>query len=971
MGLVVRRQFSPQLGLRVLVFCCLFASGLTLYAQDLSRFGGVPFVTNYSALTYRAGIQNFDIVQDDLGRVYVANNLGLLEFDGNEWSRYGLSNTKVRAAYIGDQGRIFVGSQADFGFLEPNAQGQLSYVSLADSLPAAVRDFDETWKIFGVDDLIYFCTFQRIYVYNGTDLSVIDAGKRLDISFQVGNQLITQITGEGLFDVTASGMELLPNGAFFKDKRVSNILLYEQGKWLISTFSHGLFLYDGNSIPFPMQGNFWKNEYLINYSARLNNGTIALATQNAGLFVIDKSGNLLTQVDKQRGLMDLTINYIYEDSQEGLWLAMNNGIARVDLLSPFSLVDDRMGLEGSGYAAVKVGQKVYMGTNNGVFVWEDGSVAKVLGTEGQVYSIQSIRGEVILNHHNGTFAVQGNRATPISTVQGAWILKEHPKKPDFYVQGTYTGLSLFKKEQGKLQFVQQIKGFSESSRVMEFDGTTLWVAHGYKGLFRITLSEDLTKVVESKLYTSAQGFPTDDLINVFRVTDRLIFTANGGIFQFDAQKDRFVPLNAFNDLFGYGTVMADVESDALGNLYFIEQSRLGILRQQKNRQLSLHYSPFNKLKRLWNDDLANVVVLDDRHILIGGKQGFIHYNPEKDQAKPFLPKVFFREIRNDGLEARVIYSGHGSLATISSMPENTRFSYSQNSFFFDFGSPHCESGSDLQYQFMLVNYDQDWSEWSTENKKEYTNLREGDYEFTVRAKTIFDEVSDPVTYTFTVRPPFYRSIFAYFVYSILLGGMVFLTFMWLDKRYKKQTLELEQENFHALRQKDDVIESITLRSEEEIIRLKNAQLQSEIDFKNQELTSSAMNLIQKNKLLNTIKNALKTLATEELNPEMGTQLSRLVRSIDKDLEGAENWSAFAESFDQVHGKFITRLKESFPELTPQEVKFSAYIRMNLNTKEIANLLGISVRGVEIGRYRVRKKLGLSRQDNLTNFLLRF
>jgi DNA-binding CsgD family transcriptional regulator len=201
--------------------------------------------------------------------------------------------------------------------------------------------------------------------------------------------------------------------------------------------------------------------------------------------------------------------------------------------------------------------------------------------------------------------------------------------------------------------------------------------------------------------------------------------------------------------------------------------------------------------------------------------------------------------------------------------------------------------------------------------------------------------------------------------------MVFLTFMWLDKRYKKQTLELEKENIHALREKDDVIESITLRSEEEIIRLKNAQLQSEIDFKNQELTSSAMNLIQKNKLLSTIKNSLKTLATEELNPEMGTQLNRLVRSIDKDLEGAENWSAFAESFDQVHGKFITRLKESFPELTPQEVKFSAYIRMNLNTKEIANLLGISVRGVEIGRYRVRKKLGLTRQDNLTNFLLRF
>ena len=155
------------------------------------------------------------------------------------------------------------------------------------------------------------------------------------------------------------------------------------------------------------------------------------------------------------------------------------------------------------------------------------------------------------------------------------------------------------------------------------------------------------------------------------------------------------------------------------------------------------------------------------------------------------------------------------------------------------------------------------------------------------------------------------------------------------------------------------------------MRLKNEQLQAQIEFKNQELTSSAMNLIQKNKLLNTIKSALKNLQEEDKNQSLNTQLSRLIRTIDKDLEGVGDWSAFADSFDQVHGKFITRLKAEFPELTPQEIKFSAYIRMNLNTKEIANLLGISVRGVEIGRYRVRKKLGLSRQDSLSDFLLRF
>jgi len=948
----------------------LLVSHISLAQVNLQE-GGLPFITNYGASTYHAGIQNFDIVQDELGRIFVANNLGLLEFDGKNWFRYGLNNTKVRSAFVSKDNRIFVGSQGDFGFLEANGQGKLEYTSLADSLPSPVRDFDETWKVFGSGESVYFCTFERIYVYHGQGLDVIDPGKRLDISFQVANQVITQLVGEGLFEVNLEGLNPIRNGNFFKDKRVSTILPFDQNTWLVSTFSHGLFLYDGNVRPFPLQGNFWKNEYLINYSTRLKNGNIALATQNAGLFVIDKEGKLLNHLDKDAGLMDLTINYIFEDSQQGLWLAMNNGVARVDLFSPFSVIDDRMGLEGSGYAAVKVGDDVFLGTNNGLFLWKEDQIIPISGTEGQVYSIQNIRGEIILNHHNGTFSIQSNKAIPISTVQGAWIVKAHPKNPDFYIQGTYTGLSLFKKVGGRLQFIQKIKGFEESSRVMEFDGTTLWVAHGYKGVYRITLSEDLGTVLESKLYNSAHGFPNDVLINVFKAADRLLFTANGGIYQFDQEKERVLPMDEFNSLFGYGTVMADLESDALGNIYFIEQSRLGIIRFQKNRQLSLHYSPFNKLKRLWNDDLANVLVLDEQHILIGAKQGFIHYDPQKDQVKPNQTKVFFREIRNDGELENLLYSGHGTISGLSQGGEVSSFPYSQNSFTFDFGSPHFESGEEIQYQYRLQNYDVDWSDWSTDSRKEYTNLPEGEYVFSVRAKTIFDEVTEPIEYSFTIRPPFYRSVVAYMVYASLIGALLFLAFKWVDKRYKKQTLVLQQEKFKALQQKDDVIESITQRSEEEIVRLKNAQLQSEIDFKNQELTSSAMNLIQKNKLLSTIKNSLKSLTNDSLSSEMQTQLNRLVRSIDKDLEGVENWSAFAENFDQVHGKFITRLKEHFPELTAQEIKFSAYIRMNLNTKEIANLLGISVRGVEIGRYRVRKKLGLSRQDSLSDFLLRF
>ncbi|TDQ14779.1 ligand-binding sensor domain-containing protein [Algoriphagus boseongensis] len=942
-----------------------------IQAQNNEVIYGHPFITNYSAASYKAGIQNWDIIQGSNGRIFVANNLGLLEFDGNSWKRFGLNNTKVRSAFWGEDGKIYVGSQADFGFLSPNEKGELEYNSLADSLPEGLKDFDETWKVYSVGKKIFYCTFKRIYVYEDGKTSTIDADERLDISFLVENQIYTQIQGKGLYFANEDGFEIIQNGDFFKDKRISNILSFGKGQWLITTFSHGVYIYDGSIRPFELDDSFWKNDFLINYSTRLKNGNLALATQNAGLFVLDNSGRLVIHLDKESGLMDLTINYVFEDAQQGLWLAMNNGVARVDLNSPFSSIDDRMGLLGSGYAALKTDQGVYLGTNNGLFLWKNGKVKFVEGTAGQVYSIQNIYGKLILGHHNGTFLVEDLRAKQISTEQGAWLFKKYPSKSNFLIQGNYTGLSLFEWKDNTLQFIQKIKGFDESSRVMEFDGNTLWIAHGYKGVFKIKFNDDLTEVVESKVYDSRQGFPTNVLINVYKIANQLIFTANGGFYGYDPSTDSFKPLAEYNDLFRYGTVMADLEPDDLGNIYFIEQTKLGVIQPQPNHQLKLHYAPFNKIKSLWNDDLANIIALDNQNILIGGKEGFIHYNPQKDIPQENVTPVIFREISNQGVENQMIFSGHTSSGEMPSSLINREFSFAQNSFSFDFVTPHFESGSEILYQYLLENYDEDWSDWTYDTRKEYTNLREGNYVFKVRAKTIFDEITPTAEFAFIIRPPFYRTFWAYGILSIGVICVLFLGFRWLDKKHKSETQELEQEKNKALLRKDSEIESLTQKSEKEIMKLRNSKLQAEVDFKNQELTSSAMHLIQKNQLLNTVKNSLKNLVKDEKSSPLNTQLNRLIKQIDKDLEGGEEWTQFAENFDQVHGNFITRLKEKYPDLTPQEIKFSAYIRMNLNTKEIANLLGISVRGVEIGRYRVRKKLGLTRQDNLSDFLLRF
>lgn len=941
---------------------------LSVFAQD-SEVQGLPFIQNYGPDTYNGGIQNWSIVQHPNGLLYVANNLGLLEYDGHNWDMYAVENrTKVRSIFVDQDNRIYAGSQRDFGYFSPDESGQLFYTSLADSLPSQFRDFDETWKIFGIDKKVYFCTFSKIFIYDGSELSAVSSDFPLEVSFLHENQLYTQEWGKGLSLLQDNELQLIPGGDFFKEKRISNVFKYDNASWLISTFTDGIFMYqNGKVTPFDVDKSLNLSQLILNYATRLSNGLIALGTQNGGLAIINKQGELIYQFDQASGLKDRTVNFIYEDLQGNLWLTLNNGISRVDLNSPFSRINDRIGLSGSGYAALKTRTALYLGTNNGLYKYNRNKAEfeLVAGTAGQVYSIQELNGRLLIGHHNGPMEIINNRAQLLNSEKGAWVFKHHPTNSNIVLVGTYLGINKLDLTNNTFK---KITGFDESSRVMEFNDGYLWVTQGYKGAYRLKLSEDLNSIEEVKLYNSANGFPSDLLINVYKIDNQLIFTSDRGFYQYNSTFDRFTSLEALDELVGKESSIVDMEADEIGNIYFIERSKLGVLKPKGNFNYDMTTKSFNKVQGLWNDDLGNISVLDNENILIGAKEGFIHYSPIKDVPKDDYFNVLLRRVINSGKIDSVLHNGHPNGRENKA---ESSFSFGQNSFAFSYAAPHFESDSHINYQYKLENYDEEWSDWSLTNFKEYTNLREGNYTFSVRAKNIFDQETEVESYEFRILPPIYRTTFAYSLYGLTTFILLFSGFKALDARHNKKTQKIEDAKNQEIKQRDSKIQDITQKSEEEIVKLKNEKLTNEIGLKSQALTSSAMHLIQKNQLLNQIKNTLKNLNKEQEDKLLVKELNRIVKSIDKDLSTGEQWDQFQVNFDQVHGNFITRLKEAFPGLTPQELRFSAYIRMNLNTKEIANLLNISVRGVEIGRYRVRKKLELKRENNLSDFILRF
>jgi len=274
-------------------------------------------------------------------------------------------------------------------------------------------------------------------------------------------------------------------------------------------------------------------------------------------------------------------------------------------------------------------------------------------------------------------------------------------------------------------------------------------------------------------------------------------------------------------------------------------------------------------------------------------------------------------------------------------------------------------------RYYLENFDQGWSDWTLKTEKDYTNLPEGNYRFRVMARNIYGTTSEGHSFSFTIAPPFYRTGWAYLLYSVTGVMALVLVFFQLNKRFKKEKRLMMLKQERELHKKNSQIKQITDKSEQEIVRLRNEKLQSEIDHMNRELTSSTIHLINKNEVLNTVKLDLEDIVRKQQMNGHHDGLKKIIHTIDQSVSSDNDWKQFELHFNNVHGNFTHRLLEKYPRLTPQEIKLSAYLRLNLNTKEIAHLLNISVRGVEISRYRLRKKLNLDRNENLTDFMLKF
>ena len=955
----------------------LILSSIETKAQDKSF--GTPPITNYKRSVYDAGTQNWCINQDKSGNIYVGNNKGLLEFDGSYWKTFRLPNyTIVRSFNFDNKGRIYVGGQNEIGYLTSDLYGKKKYVSLKNDVPAANRDFEDVWKTFIAGDTVFFCSEKAVFRFvQNKCKTIVPPSGRFENYFKLGHKLFFQDKDFSLFVLKGDSLSRICSGDALGNDRVVALLPYSADSTLIVSMSHGFYFLTGKKI------KSWINpstqfalENRPYCAAQLKDGNYAIGTTQDGIFIIDKQGRKLNNINTDKGLQNNTVLSIFQDKQKNLWLGLDNGIDYAEINSPFRMIESEMGVEGTGYAANIYKGKLYLGTNQGLYVrdWKgDGQLDNtkfrlIQSGKGQIWTITKLGSRLVVGTHTGAYYVDGDKLEMFSRIKGAWKFMELKNHPGYALEGTYTGLYLYKAadaEESSWNLIGKLKGFDESSRIFEEDSTgNIWVSHAYRGLYKIVLSENPIRIKKVVTYGKNRGLPTNLFISVSKIRNQLTFATPQGIYNFNSKLDTFLVNQDLTKILGSDANVQRLLEDEYGNVWFSADDHFGVIRVKEQgvyNKLEVRY--FNELQDALVDGFEFVYAFDPHNVFIGTENGFIHYDPsaKADARFPFklrLVNVMINSPR-DSILPVAPSNADDSLVTLNSKENNLKFTYI---------APNFEKLNRIEYRYKLEGFDDEWSQWSSKTEKEYTNLPYHHYVFKVEARNAYGSISNKASYHFQILPPWYASVYARIFY-MFIALVLFLGFVrMVTLRERKKTEAFKEEQTRKLEKTEAEFKKKVEKNESEITKLKNEKLMDEMAHKTSELASATMHLVQKSEILVKIKSDLSELA-KNAPDNIRQKVKRIERVIEADVRHDKNWERFESHFDQVHENFFKRLRSDHPELTPKDQRLCAYLRMNLTTKEIAPLLNISVRGVEISRYRLRKKLNLDSDTNLVEFIM--
>jgi AraC family chitin signaling transcriptional activator len=759
-----------------------------------------------------------------------------------------------------------------------------------------------------------------------------------------------QTENDGLYEIENGKSKLVINNSVLKNIKIVNIFSIDEGM-LIHTQFNGFFkLIDGSLTKFNTEADSEIAASSIYSSQMLSDSSFAVGTISNGVFILTKDGKVNYHITQNKGLSNNTVLSLFEDIDKNLWIGLDNGINCVNLQSPVRSFSDDTGILGTVYTSALHKNKLYIGTNQGLFFkdYSNGNPFEFIsGTKGQVWSLFVHYGTLFCGHDSGTFVIENEKAKQVFSKSGTWKFEPSPINRNTIIQGNYYGLSVLEKTNNQWQFRNKITGFDYSSRYFEITNSNeVYVSHEYKGVFRFQLDSKNINASNLNTYTSPTKGKNAGLITF---NNTIYYAYKEGFFKLNKKTKQFEKDKSLSSVF-------DNKEYTSGKMVLDNSNKLWLF--SKNY---INYFTLNKLSSdlkknsipipssLTNSMLGyeNITQLSNSNYLIGTTDGYYTININDLSFKNY--SVSISDISINKLNEKL---------TSFSITEEGSFKYDENNVTFSYTVPEYNKYINAEYQYLLEGFQDEWSEWSAKPTVNFKNLPSGDYIFKVRARIASSTPENEAVYSFTIKKPWYATNFALLLYIMLLAYMLVYINKLYKNYYQKQREKLIEENNLLLEIKE-------LENEQQLMKIRNEQLSQDVDAKNKELAVSTMSLIKKDELLSVIKEDLKKTSDENSSRSIKSVISTITRNISEE----DTWNVFKEAFDTADKDFLKKVKAAHPSLTPNDLRLCAYLRLNLSSKEIAPLLNISVRSVEIKRYRLRKKMDLSHEQGLVEYIL--
>lgn len=907
--------------LKIILFCSF---SIQLFSQEL-----LPFVENYNKSNYQGDNQIWNVAQGNDKAMYFANNHYLMRYDGVKWEKYTLPNKTIIRSIMVDGDKIYSGSYKEFGYWF-RKEGRMKYISISNKKNIFEdTENEEFWKIFKFKNKIYFQSFNEFFIYDGSTIKKTKLPFLISYCFPIENQILVASVEKGIFKLSNTHFEKI-KGTEILEHTVIHAIEKNKNALYIFTKKKGVFVFENGVL------KSWKNPLnetlktaIINAAKFIKNNKLIIGTASKGVYIFDLNTKTSININRNNILMNNSILSIGQDNENNIWLGLDNGIAHIEVNSPLSIFYDNSGTLGSVYSVVRANNGYLMASNHGIFNYSEKHFSLVPNTQGQAWNICKMNNKYLIGHNEGTFVYENGIFSKLNDINGGWNLIKSGIN-NSYLQATYSGVLLYNNLDDLSKKII-IKGlFKPIKYVAQNRKNEIWAADNYRGLYRVFYN-DAYETTKVENVTQKCKITNDFGVKIFEFRNEVLFLIHNTWYTYNSISNQLIKNQLFNTYFKN---ISDIVSIDDNNFMVLQQGTLYHIYANENQFFWNSIQDKYYKGKIINDNLK--ISKSNNNYLLNLDDGFISFQLNNKIRKS--PKLIIEAYNNGVLaekKSRIKYNSELKIAAISGV--------------FGIDKPRLFYKIKESKNFVPV----------TNGLIILNNLDSGNNSAEIYYHDGLQYVSAAV-YNFTVLKPWYYSFWMMMLYLVFIGLILFLYYKWNKIRYI-QKIELQEEE---LKHQNKILElELKAQNELNVQAFEKHALELEIQTKASEVTGKSLSIAKQSEMIENIQNIL------DSEIDFNKLKSEIKKAIKTNAINKNQWETFELNLHQIHNEFIINISKKYPNLTSKDINLCIYLKMNLSSKEIAPMMNISFRGVELQRYRLRKKLNLIQDENLSKFLL--